>query len=192
MTSSRIHLTRAMPTNHLTCLPLLLSVAITLFAGTAMAAEPTKPNTSKAATKTSSTDHLAQSVKQSEPAKKTETSTKMAMAKASPQAQKAAVEKLVEQARAAYWHGDIAGAIASYQELIKEHPQARWYGELGNIYLQIGYPRAAAQNYYHAARALMAAGRPLEAGALLPTLQRLDPPLAAKLLASASPHKETH
>ena len=99
---------------------------------------------------------------------------------------------MADQARAAYWHGDIARAIADYQALIKRHPQPRWYGELGNIYYQTGRPRQAAESYYHAARALIATGRPLEAGALLPTLQRLDPVLANKLLASQPSHKESH
>ncbi|WP_215885787.1 tetratricopeptide repeat protein [Igneacidithiobacillus copahuensis] len=181
-----------MPATLLVRITLLLSVTIGASAATALAAESAKPAAKKPDTQTSTTTRPAHPAKKSEVPKKAETSSKTALAKTSPQGQKDTVDKLVEQARAAYWHGDIPAAIAGYQKLIKKHPQPRWYGELGNIYLQVGRPREAAQNYYHAARALMAAGRLLEAGALLPTLQRLDPPLAAKLLASESPHKETH
>ena len=164
---------------HLTRLALLLSIASGTVAATALAAESAKTAPEKSVAKRVQPTH------RTAPAKKT-----VAVKNATPG--DAAIATLANQARAAYWHGDIAGAIAEYQTLVREHPQPRWYGELGNIYLQTGRPHQAAEAYYHAARALIAAGRPLEAGALLPTLQRLDPPLAARLLARETQHKETH
>ncbi|MEY2340536.1 hypothetical protein AB4090_00295 [Acidithiobacillus sp. IBUN Pt1247-S3] len=171
-----------------------LAVLLSLATGsaTALAAEPAKTTPAKPAAETTPTVHPAAPTKKPVPVKKAAPVQKVAPAKAAPKVKNATIEALVNQTRAAYWHGNIAGAIAGYQKLIKQHPQPRWYGELGNVYLQKGRPRQAAENYYHAARALIAAGRPLEAGALLPTLQRLDPPLAAKLLASESHHKEPH
>jgi len=100
---------------------------------------------------------------------------------------------LLQHARAAYWHNQIPQAIADYKELIHRHPLPRYYGELGNIYYRIGDMQAAAYNYVLAAKALIAAGHPLEAGALLPTIQSINPAAARALLANP-PHskKETH
>ncbi|WMT46808.1 MAG: hypothetical protein RE468_13160 [Acidithiobacillus caldus] len=123
-------------------------------------------------------------------AKQAQNIAKKAPGKSSSKEQNAQLDRLAIQARADYWHGNINGAITAYEKLIKEHPQPRWYGELGNIYYQTGRPQLAAKNYYLAEKSLIAEGRPLEAGALLPILQRLDPPLAQELLAQQTRTKE--
>jgi tetratricopeptide (TPR) repeat protein len=147
----------------------------------ASAAEASKTTPKKPEAKTAPAAHKASKAQQA---------PKKAPVKVAPKEQSSAVDDLANQARADFWHGDIAGAITAYQKLIKEHPQPSWYGELGNLYYQTGQPQLAAENYYLAAKALIAKGRPLEAGALLPTLQRLDPQLAQKLLAQQSQPKE--
>lgn len=91
---------------------------------------------------------------------------------------------LLARAQEAYWRDEIPQAIADYETLIRRHPLAKYYGELGNIYFQMGNRQAAAHNYVLAAKALIASGKPLEAGALLPTIQALDPAAAQALLAT--------
>ncbi len=100
------------------------------------------------------------------------------------------VTELVQEARKAWWEGRVPEAISAYQRLIQAYPEANYYGELGNIYYQLGNGKEAAQYYYRAAQKLISQGKVLQAGALLPTIQTLDPILAKKLLASQDHSKK--
>lgn len=88
-------------------------------------------------------------------------------------------------ARGAFAAGDIAGAVAAYQAAIAADPQdAEALGELGNVYYSSGQIENAARAYHSAALALAAQGRIGAARALVPTIRRYAPGLAASLQAS--------
>lgn len=91
--------------------------------------------------------------------------------------------ELLILARQAYWHKDFQQAVIDYHKLIKQTPDIpRLHGELGNVLLAEGKPKAAAQEYLKAGDLLIAQGRLKTAARLLPALQHLDPAAATALM----------
>jgi len=87
-----------------------------------------------------------------------------------------------EQARRAYWNGDRDKAIALYKDLIRESPgEPDFFGELGNIYHELGEKDLAAQAYYQAALILVEKGEDERAERLLEVIENLSPQLGEKL-----------
>jgi len=91
-----------------------------------------------------------------------------------------------EQARRAYWNGARDEAIAIYKELTREYPrEPDFFGELGNIYHELGEKELAAQAYYQAALILVEQGENERAERLLGVIeglsQRLGEELGARL-----------
>lgn len=91
-----------------------------------------------------------------------------------------------EKARRAYWNGAHDEAIAIYKELAREYPrEPDFFGELGNIYHELGEKELAAQAYYQAALILVEKGENERAERLLGVIeglsQRLGQELGAKL-----------
>lgn len=89
------------------------------------------------------------------------------------------------QARAAYARGDIAAAIAAYQDAAARHPDdAAPLGELGNVYFTAGQTENAARAWTAAGLVLVAQGDSARARALVPAIRPYDAALAARLDAS--------
>ncbi len=92
---------------------------------------------------------------------------------ASPQADSFTAR--LEAARAAYWQGDIAAAIAKYTDLLEEYPESEsLHGELGNIHYMNGNRVEAATHYEAAALAALEAGHRQQAEMLAGVLSTLD------------------
>ncbi len=74
-------------------------------------------------------------------------------------------------ARAAYWRGDIEGAIGMYSDYIKDYPKdIDANGELGNIYYGLGRRSEAAQAYHDAVQIMI-----YRSESLLPVIFEIDP-----------------
>lgn len=103
----------------------------------------------------------------------------------------AAQAELLATARQAFWQRDYSTAEKTYRALLDDIPNAAGaHGELGNLYLAMGRPEAAAEEYLAAGRALMAMSRTAEAAAVVPMLAAIDAD-KAQLLASEIRHSAT-
>lgn len=68
-------------------------------------------------------------------------------------------DDLLQDARRAFWNGDLEKAEAGYMALVSAFPaDADAFGELGNLYQAMGMPEMALDAYYEAALRLRAAG----------------------------------
>jgi thioredoxin-like negative regulator of GroEL len=95
---------------------------------------------------------------------------------------KSSSEEKVASAREAFGRGDVEGAIALYNEAIKNNagdPDAR--GELGNVYYMTGRLPEAAQAYYDAAKLLLDKKELDRVDALLPVIAQVNPMMADEL-----------
>lgn len=91
-------------------------------------------------------------------------------------------ETALARARRAFWAGDYALAVTSYDEAIAESTLApEPYGELGNVYTYLGKPEAAAEQFLAAGERLIKQGRFTEAGRLVAHLRELSAPQARLL-----------
>lgn len=90
----------------------------------------------------------------------------------------------VNQARGAYWAGDVEGAKAQMLALTRAYPDnADLLGELGNLYFSLRDYPAAADAWYRAGLMLIDQGQwPAQRG-FLPSLGMIDPQKAADLAA---------
>jgi tetratricopeptide (TPR) repeat protein len=78
-------------------------------------------------------------------------------------------------AREEYHRGNIEASINNYKEVIANSTDNfDAYGELGNVYLNTGNTREAANAYFEAATILVRMGQIRRASSLLPMLGRLD------------------
>ncbi|MGD8934114.1 MAG: tetratricopeptide repeat protein [Gammaproteobacteria bacterium] len=78
-------------------------------------------------------------------------------------------------AREEYHRGNIEASINNYKEVIANSTDNfDAYGELGNVYLNTGNTREAANAYFEAAAILVKMGQIRRASSLLPMLGRLD------------------
>ncbi len=85
-------------------------------------------------------------------------------------------------AREEYHRGNIQASINNYKEVIANSTDNfDAYGELGNVYLNTGNTREAANAYFEAAAILVKMGQIRRASSLLPMLGRLDRDKAQEL-----------
>jgi outer membrane biosynthesis protein TonB len=85
-------------------------------------------------------------------------------------------------AREEYHRGNIQASINNYREVIAStSDNYDAYGELGNVYLNSGNAREAANAYFEAAAILVRMGQIRRASSLLPMLGRLDRSKAEEL-----------
>ena len=85
-------------------------------------------------------------------------------------------------AREEYHRGNIEASINNYKEVIaNSSDNFDAYGELGNVYLNSGNTREAANAYFEAAAILVKMGQIRRASSLLPMLGRLDRSKAEEL-----------
>ncbi len=88
-------------------------------------------------------------------------------------------EGLLSQARIAYAHNDINGAIEAYREYISRNPDAvDALGELGNVYYAAGRHHEAAEMFLEAGQRRLDTGDVAGAKALLGALRQTDSELA--------------
>lgn len=81
----------------------------------------------------------------------------------------------LQQARNAYWAGDMDGAVAAYQQAAASRPgDPDVHGELGNIYFAQGNWEQAAAAYLAAGQALLDRGERAAAEHLVVVLQGLN------------------
>jgi len=86
-------------------------------------------------------------------------------------------------AREAFVKGDIDGAVASYNDVIKSNANnADARGELGNVYYLTGRLPEAAQAYYDAANLLLDRKEFDRVEPLLPVIAQINPMMADELL----------
>jgi tetratricopeptide (TPR) repeat protein len=86
-------------------------------------------------------------------------------------------------AREAFGNGDIDGAVASYNDVIKSHANnADARGELGNVYYLTGRLPEAAQAYYDAANLLLDKKEFDRVEPLLPVIAQINPMMADELI----------
>jgi len=91
-------------------------------------------------------------------------------------------EKL-SSAREAFSRGDVDGAIAAYNEVIKSNANnADARGELGNVYYLTGQLPEAAQVYYDAANLLLDKKDFDRVEPLLPVIAQINPMMADELI----------
>lgn len=93
-----------------------------------------------------------------------------------------ATEQLLRAAREAFWQRDFVTAEGHYKSLLEQqqdNPDV--FGELGNLYFQLGRWPLAAEAYLQAGRRLVEQGEPLRAQHLLRVLRGLDMRKAAQL-----------
>lgn len=97
-----------------------------------------------------------------------------------------AIATAVNTARAAFWAGDIEGARAQVQALVRAHPaNADLLGELGNLHFALRDYPAAADAWYRAGLMLLDQGQGSGRGGFLQALSTIDPEKAADLVARA-------
>lgn len=92
-------------------------------------------------------------------------------------------EEKIGMAREAFARGDVDGAVALYNEYIKNNasdPDAR--GELGNVYYTTGRLPEAAQAYYDAAKLLLEKKELDRVDDLLPVIAQVNPMMADELV----------
>lgn len=91
-------------------------------------------------------------------------------------------EELVQDARRAFWNGDFEAAEAAYLGLLSRLPgDADAFGELGNLYQQMGKPQQALDAYYEAAIRLKASGRDEKFNKIIALLEKRGDPRAQSL-----------
>ncbi|MGB7502285.1 MAG: tetratricopeptide repeat protein [Azonexus sp.] len=91
-------------------------------------------------------------------------------------------EKLTS-AREAFGRGDVNGAVASYNDVIKSNTNnADARGELGNVYYLTGQLPQAAQAYYDAANLLLDKKEFDRVEPLLPVIAQINPMMADELI----------
>lgn len=91
-------------------------------------------------------------------------------------------EQWVQQARQAFWNGDLEGAEAAYMEAIAEFPEdADLFGELGNLYQSMGEDALALEAYFEAGLRLRAAGKLEKLSQVIELLETYGYPDAASL-----------
>ncbi len=84
-------------------------------------------------------------------------------------------QQRLELARAYFWQRDIRAALQTYQSLAESYPErAEVWGELGNLYFNIGKVPAAMNSYAHAVELLVEQGDAVRARELLNVMYRLD------------------
>lgn len=94
-------------------------------------------------------------------------------------------------ARKEYHRGNIEASVNNYKAVIANtENNFDAYGELGNVYLNSGKRKEAAEAYYEAAAILVAQGQRARAASLLHMLGRLDPAKAQALQNLLSPPSE--
>lgn len=97
-----------------------------------------------------------------------------------------AIATAVNTARAAFWAGDIEGARAQMQALVRAHPDnADLLGELGNLHFALRDYPAAADVWYRAGLMLLDQGQGPGRRGFLQALSTIDPEKAADLAARA-------
>jgi len=81
----------------------------------------------------------------------------------------------LERARAYFWHWDLQAALKAYQNLAESYPRRpQVWGELGNLYFNIGQAPAAVNAYAHATELLIEQGDATRILAMLTMMYRLD------------------
>jgi len=91
-------------------------------------------------------------------------------------------DQRLNEARRAFWDGNMGLARELYEALAREDGHdPELLGEIGNFYYQVGNSEDAAKTYLAAALGLLEAGRRPEAEGLLETIRSLDPAKAAEL-----------
>ncbi len=81
----------------------------------------------------------------------------------------------LSMARGAYWNRDLAGAIREYRRLARQYPDnADVFGELGNVYVEMGDAKAAIEAYSRAVAVLMKKGEEGRARALIKAIEGLE------------------
>ena len=94
-------------------------------------------------------------------------------------------------ARKEFHRGNIEASVKNYKAVIANtENNYDAYGELGNVYLNSGKRKEAAEAYYEAAAILVAQGQRARAASLLHMLGRLDPAKAQALQNLLSPPSE--
>jgi len=97
-----------------------------------------------------------------------------------------AIATAVNTARAVFWSGDIEGARAQVQALVRAHPaNADLLGELGNLHFALRDYPAAADAWYRAGLMLLDQGQGPGRRGFLQALSTIDPEKAADLAARA-------
>lgn len=97
-----------------------------------------------------------------------------------------AIATAVNTARAAFWAGDVEGARAQMQALVRAHPDnADLLGELGNLQFALRDYPAAADTWYRAGLMLLDQGQGPGRRGFLQALSTIDPEKAADLAARA-------
>jgi len=82
-------------------------------------------------------------------------------------------EDYLQQARKAFWSGELEASEAAYQALISEHPDdANAYGELGNLYQAMGKSDLALDAYFAAAVRFKASGNREKLNEIMDVLKR--------------------
>jgi len=88
----------------------------------------------------------------------------------------------LDQARQYFWNRDTEAALAAYEALARTYQQsAEVWGELGNLYFNIGHRQAAAASFYQAGRLLIDNGDVERAYGLLQVMYGLDREKASEL-----------
>lgn len=85
-------------------------------------------------------------------------------------------------ARRAFANGDAAQAVSLYRQLVADNPgNADVAGELGNVYMAMGKPQAAAEQYYEAGLRMLQGPNKMRANSVLGVLNQVAPDKAAEL-----------
>ncbi len=91
-------------------------------------------------------------------------------------------ERLVQEARRAYWNNEYEAAEAAYMALISRYPgDADAFGELGNLYEVMAAPDRAVDAFYEAGIRLKLAGEFEKLSIVKEILLKAQDPRAAEL-----------
>lgn len=91
-------------------------------------------------------------------------------------------DDLVQQARRAFWNGDLEAAESGYMDLVAAYPDdADAFGELGNLYQSMGKPAEALDAYYEAGMRLRAHGETEKLGQVIEILTKEGDPRVDRL-----------
>ncbi len=90
--------------------------------------------------------------------------------------------KIHDSARQAVKNGDYQTALKNYQEILEANPkQADKWGELGDMFHQMGENKRAAQAYANAAIVFNKQGKTDLANKIMPYIERYSPELVEKI-----------
>ena len=90
--------------------------------------------------------------------------------------------RLLEQARRAFWSGELVLAESRYREVLASVGSVpEVYGELGNLYFHQGRHDWAAEAYYEAGMGFISHGQSRQAWAVVGLLHRMNPVRAQRL-----------